>query len=108
MSNFLKAAFERLFGVGKNEQKISDKKSASQLEVTAVEVEVPVTLTIWTIERNRYAAVSGSVTHQDRRQCHAQRGPECGLYGDFEQRGARCGHQRSRDRHFASGTHLYF
>lgn len=67
MKNFLDlgAAFKRLFGGAKQAEDAGKPPKTAELKNTkevSAEVETPVTLTIWTIERNRYAAARALCT----------------------------------------------
>lgn len=70
MKNFLDfgAAFKRLFGGAKQVEEAGKPPKTAELEnakVVSAEVETPVTLTIWTIERNRYTAARALCTDID-------------------------------------------
>lgn len=67
MKNFLDlgAAFKRLFGGAKQAEEASKPSKTTVLKnakLESAEVETPVSLTIWTIERNRYAAARALCT----------------------------------------------
>ena len=55
MNNFFKSALNRFFGGEKKVQRqVVLADTAQQASVRVMETEMPVMLTIWTIERNRY------------------------------------------------------
>ena len=67
MKKFLElgAAFKRLFGGAKQAGQVGKPSKTVELKnakVESAEVESPETLTIWTIERNRYAAARALCT----------------------------------------------
>lgn len=63
MKNFfnLGSALKRIFGSGKKAESQSGVV-ASEKKLSESEIEAPVSLTIWTIERNRYAAARALCT----------------------------------------------
>ena len=68
MKKFLElgAAFKRLFGGAKQAGQVGKPSKTVELKnakVESAEVESPETLTIWTIERNRYAAARALCTN---------------------------------------------
>ena len=63
MRNFFKSALERFFsGDKKVESKAVTVEPVAQARALLDEAELPVTLTIWTIERNRYSAARALCT----------------------------------------------
>lgn len=57
MNNFFKSAISRLFGRNPEAPiKQGNVETGVPTKVSPVEIETPVTLTIWTIERNRFSA----------------------------------------------------
>lgn len=62
MSNFFTSALKRIFSGGKKDISLDMDREAAQKMERVAEAEAPVVLTIWTIERNRYAAARALCT----------------------------------------------